>query len=512
MARWRCVVTRGWLRWTLIVCIGIAACSQGSAKPSETAAGDTDPPQADVVVDPEIAPSEQPELIAELMTPFHGDFAAMVEERVIRVLVTYNKTNFFLDGGTERGITADALREFEGSLNKELRLGVRPVSVVAMPVARDQLIPYLAEGRGDIAAASLTITPEREQTVDFSIPARENVSELVVTGPSSPVITSLDDLAGKIVFVRPSSSYHETLTKLNGSFRKRGLEEIVIAPASEYLETEDLLEMVNAGLIEITIADGYLAEFWAEVLPNIVVHADVAVGTGDQIGWAIRRDATGLKEHVDRFIKTNRTGTLLGNMLFKRYLKDTKFVKNALADEERSKLDKIIDLFRKYGDQYDFDYLMVAAQGYQESGLDQSVVSKSGAVGIMQLLPSTAADKSVGIPDISTAENNIHAGTKYLRYIIDNYFDDPAVDDVNRTLFAFASYNAGPNRMKRLRDKAATLGYDPNVWFQNVEVVVAKDVGRETVQYVSNIFKYYTVYTLVVEQRDARKQMTTPTE
>ena len=448
-----------------------------------------------------------PALVAEMLKPFHGDFAATVENRRIRVLVTYNKTNFFLDGGTQRGITADALREFEAALNKELKLGTRPLRVMAIPVARDQLLPYLAEGRGDIAAASLTITPERAKEVDFSVPAADNVGELVVTGPGSPAISTLDDLAGKKVFVRPSSSYHESLEQLNASFRQRGLEEIVIAPANEYFETEDLLEMVNAGLIEITIADDYLAEFWAQVLPNIVVHADVAVGTGQKIGWAIRRDAGGLKAHVDQFIKTNRTGNLLGNMLLKRYLQDTKFVKNALADEGRRKLQSTVDLFRKYGDQYDFDYLMVAAQGFQESGLDQSVVSRAGAVGIMQLLPSTAADKSVGIPDISTPDSNINAGAKYLRYIVDHYFNDPAIDEVNRTLFGFASYNAGPNRIQRLRPEAASMGYDPNIWFGNVEVVVAKDVGRETVQYVSNIFKYYTVYSLLQEQQEIKLEL-----
>ena len=127
----------------------------------------------------------------------------------------------------------------------------------------------------------------------------------------------------------------------------------------------------------------------------------------------------------------------------------------------------------------------------------------------MQVLPTTAADKSVGIPDISTPENNIQAGTKYLRYIVDNYFDDPAIDEVNRTLFAFASYNAGPNRIKRLRAEAAGMGYDPNIWFRNVEVVVAKEVGRETVQYVSNIFKYYTVYSMMIEQDEIRYELKT---
>jgi len=431
-----------------------------------------------------------PALAAELMKPLHIDFDAMVEDRLIRVLVTYNKTNFFLAGGTQRGITADALREFEKSLNKELKLGRRPMHVAAIPVLRDQLISFLEEGRGDMAVASLTITPERARRVDFSVPAVRNVSEVVVTGPRSPALTTLDDLSGRRVFVS-----------------ERGLEEIEIAAASEYLETEDLLEMLNAGLIKITIADDFLARFWAQVLPDIVVHEDLAVATGRAIGWAIRRDATGLKERVDPFVNANRTGKLLGNMLFKRYLQNTSYVKNALADKDRQRLKEVIDLFRKYGDQYEFDSLMVAAQAYQESGLDQSVVSRAGAIGIMQMLPSTAADKSVGIPDISTIDNNIHAGTKYLRYIVDHYFDDPEIDEVNRTLFAFASYNAGPNRIRRLRAKAAESGYDANLWFRNVEVVVANEVGREPVRYVGNIFKYYTVYSLLTEQDEIRRRL-----
>ncbi len=474
----------------------VLACSGGE----EMAEVGGDQAAVEVGSEPQPAPAESPEMVARMLEPFHGDFAALVENRAIRVLVTYNKTHFFLDEGTQRGFTAEALREFEAQLNRELKLGRRPLRVVAIPVTRDQLIPHLVQGRGDIAAASLTITPERQESVDFSVPGADDVSELVVTGPGSPPIATLDDLAGKEVFVRPSSSYQESLEKLNVSFRQRGLDEIIITPASEYLETEDLLEMVNAGLIGITIADSYLAEFWAQVLPSIVVHTEVAVGAGQKIAWAIRRDATGLKPHVDRFVAANKKGSLLFNTLRNRYVQDTKFVKNALAEEERSKLHDTVEFFRKYGGQYGFDYLMVAAQGYQESGLDQSVVSPVGAIGIMQVLPTTAADKSVGIPDISTPESNIQAGTKYLRHIVDDYFDDPAIDEVNRTLFAFASYNAGPNRIQRLRTKAADMGYDPNIWFGNVEVVVANEVGREPVQYVSNIFKYYTVYSMLQDQ------------
>ncbi len=495
------------LTFFLAICLALLACSGGSGETQQETSEEA--PVVGVTATPSPIPAEPPEIVAQLLQPFHGDFDAMVEQRVIRVLVTHNKTNFFLDGGTQRGITADLLREFEKDLNKELKLGRRPLHVAAIPVLRDQLIPFLEQGRGDIAAASITITPERSRQVDFSEPANRGVSELVVTGPSSLEMSSLDDLAGKRVWVRPSSSYFESLTALNASFRERGLEEVEIAAANEHLETEDLLEMVNAGLIKITVADGYLANFWAQVLPDIVVHEDLAVASHRDIGWALRPGADGLKERVDRFINANRTGRLLGNMLVNRYLKSTKYVKNALADKDRQRLAEVIELFRKYGDKYDFDYLMVAAQGYQESGFDQSVVSRAGAIGVMQLLPSTAADKSVGIPDISTAENNIHAGTKYLRYIVGHYFDDPAIDELNRTLFAFASYNAGPNRIRRLRAKAADQGYDPNVWFRNVEVVVANEVGREPVTYVSNIFKYYTVYNLLAEQDAIRQELKT---
>ena len=149
---------------------------------------------------------------------------------------------------------------------------------------------------------------------------------------------------------------------------------------------------------------------------------------------------------------------------------------------------------------------MVAAQGYQESGLDQGARSHAGAIGIMQLLPSTAADKNVGIPDISEVDPNIHAGIKYLDWIRNRYFNDPGIDRFNQTLFAFAAYNAGPARVAKLRSKATEQGYDPNRWFDNVEVIAAQDIGSETVQYVSNILKYYIGYRLSSEQQVRRAE------
>ena len=174
--------------------------------------------------------------------------------------------------------------------------------------------------------------------------------------------------------------------------------------------------------------------------------------------------------------------------------------------EQFGRFEETIDLFKRYAGDYGFDHLMVAAQGYQESGPDQNAKSGAGAVGIMQLLPTTAADKNVGIPDISDAESNIHAGVKYLNFIRNRYFNDPEIDRFNQTLFALAAYNAGPARVARLRTKAEQQGYDPNIWFDNVEIFAARDIGRETVQYVANILKYYVGYRLSIQQQLKRSE------
>jgi len=139
---------------------------------------------------------------------------------------------------------------------------------------------------------------------------------------------------------------------------------------------------------------------------------------------------------------------------------------------------------------------MIAALAYQESQMDHSRKSHVGAIGIMQILPSTATDKNVDIPNIEELENNIHAGTKYLRFLRDRYFSDPAIDELNQNQLAFAAYNAGPAKIRRMRTETGKAGLDPNIWFGNVEIVIAKKIGRETVQYVSNIYKYYIAYRL----------------
>ena len=388
-----------------------------------------------------------------------GDLDQMIAKRRIRVLLVYSKTFYFIDRGRQRGATYDFMRAFEDDLNRRLGSGHLRVQVVFIPVSRDELIPGLVQGRGDIAAANLTITDERREQVDFSTPIATGVSEIVVTGPASPAIQSVQDLAGQEVFVRKSSSYYESLQLLNAELEKSGKPPVRLKLAPETLEDEDLLEMLNAGLVRLVVVDNHKAEFWAQIFPKIQLHPDVAVRTGGDIAWAFRKGSPKLAAAVNRFITANRKGTTLGNQLFSRYLRSAKYVKNALHPDELRKYQQTVALFKQYGDRYGFDALMLTAQGYQESQLDNQRRSHAGAVGVMQVLPSTGKEMQVG--DVSQLDPNIHAGTKYLRFMVDRYFKDAPMGPVDKMLFAFASYNAGPAKIARLRKEAEGVGPRP---------------------------------------------------
>jgi membrane-bound lytic murein transglycosylase MltF len=437
--------------------------------------------------------------------PWTGDLDGMLKRRVIRVLTVYNKSMYFLDKDTQKGIVYDAMKAFEEELNKKRKTGNLRVHVIFVPVSREELLPGLAKGRGDIACANLTITEERKKVVDFTNPTLKNVSEIVVTGPASPAISTLQDLSGQEVFVRKSSSYYESLVKLNEQFKREGKKDIILKLAPEELENEDLLEMLNAGLVKILVVDDHIALFWKQVLPKITLHLDVKVRSGSEIAWAIRKNSPLLMEEMNLFIKSHGKGTTFGNMTLQRYLKQTKYVKNAASEAERKKFFELVNMFKKYSDKYSVDALMMIAQGYQESQLNQNVKSPVGAIGVMQVMPATAQDLKVG--DITQLEPNIHAGVKYMRFMIDQYYKDEPMTNLNKALFTFASYNAGPGRIRSLRKEAEKRGLNHNIWFNNVERVVSEKVGRETVTYVSNIYKYYIAYKLIVEEQAQREEV-----
>lgn len=433
-----------------------------------------------------------------------GDFDGMQERRLVRVLVPYSRTLFYHDRGNERGVTATLVREFGKHLNRKYGgKGKIPLTVAIIPTTRDRLLKDLRAGLGDIAAGNITITPQRAQDVDFSVPVGKSFDEVLLSGPASPPVKTRDGMAGQTVHVRPVTSYYAHLEEWNRDFKKRGLKPIKLAKLPDDLGDEDILEMVNAGLIDFAVTDSWLAGVWRKALPQMKTHDDITFATGMQAGWAVRKKSPLLAAEVNAFLAAaNKQG--LPAIAVRRAQLQAAPLKSHRGDAEVKRFGETVGIFRTYGDKYGFDHLMLTAQGYQESRLDQNARSPVGAIGVMQVMPATGKDMGVG--DIRQLEPNIHAGTKYMDFILANFFKDAKLDAKNRTLFAFASYNAGPTRIKKLREEARQKGYNPDIWFDNVERVVALRVGQEPVTYVRNIYKYYVAYKLAQETAEAQRQ------
>ena len=446
---------------------------------------------------------ENIDLALSLPKPWTGDLDGMIERRLVRILVPYSKTFYFLDRGQARGAVHDAGMELQKWLNSKYGNKTMPIRVIFIPTSRQHLFQELLDGNGDIIAGNLTITPQRQKLVDFTNPISRTINELVVTGPASRDLQTLEDLAKEPLYVRQSSSYFEHLKKLSKQMNLN----LNIVPADEALEDEDLLEMVNAGLLPLAIVDSHKAAFWAQILNDVTIREDLTINQGGKIAWALRKQSPKLLAELNDFIRTEGSRKGLANMLLKRYLVSTRHLSRATDEIELEKFDALQELFRKYADMYKLDDLLLLAQGYQESRLDQSTRSRAGAVGIMQILPSTAASEQVLIEHVDTdVERNIHAGAKYMRHLLDTYLSDSGIDQKNRLLLGLAMYNAGPGNVKKMRRQAIAMGLDQNVWFNNVEHAAAQLIGRETVQYVSNIYKYYLSYRLVEERRMALRQ------
>jgi len=440
--------------------------------------------------------------------PWYGDFDRMLERRMIRVDAPYSRSLYFNDKGRERGLAVELVRDFERYLNIKYAkvLGKRPLTIYIGPATRDRLLSDLEDGLTDVAIGNLTVTEERLRRVDF-VPGdegRRTISEIIVTGPASPAMASLDDLAGKRVHVRKASSYHESLQVLSERLVRDGKPPIELVLVPDALEDEDMMDMLEAGLLQVLVVDDWKARMWAQVLPKLTVQTNLILRKDARTGWAIRKDSPKLAAEIDDFFRNWAIKQGVADYRMNVYMKRVKELKDPTASAEYQRFQETLALFEKYGKRYGFDPLMLAAQGYQESQLNQGARSHVGAIGIMQLMPATGAQMKVG--DIAVAASNIHAGTKYMDQLMTKYFADAKFSEGNRPLFAFASYNAGPGNIARARRGAVGRGLDPDRWFNNVEIVVAEQVGTETTTYVRNIYKYYVAYRLTLEAQEAARK------
>ena len=444
-----------------------------------------------------------PSVHEAVLKPFTGDADELVKRRVVRIGVAFNRTFYFVDRGKPRGIAYEYGQFMQERLNQHYRTGnSNKIHVIFLPLPREMLLPALIDGRVDLVAAQVPVTPELEQHVAFSDPTRMNVRQILVTAPGAPAVSSIEDLAGKEVFAREFGGYAQSVRALNERFKSQGRPPVVIREPPPNLEDDDLLEMVNAGLLPAVVVDDYLAVFWKKVFRHLIIHDSIALHTGGTLAIAVRRSNPQLLSALNTFLGKYGLGTAFGNRIERQYLVNATYAKSATSVQERKSFLRVVGLFRKYSDRYKMDFLLMAAQGYQESGLKQDARSPVGAIGVMQIMPETGKLLKVG--DITQLEPNIHAGVKHMRSLMNTFFENEPMDDLNKGLFTFAAYNAGGGRVRQLRQEAEQRGLNPNVWFGNVEQIASERIGRETVTYVANIFKYYVAYRLVVEETERR--------
>ena len=456
--------------------------------------------------DPKAVPStSQPKLrsLAIAEKKWTGDFDGMLERRIIRMAIPYSRTLYYNDKGRERGLTAENARDFERWLNQKYakQLGKRPLTVYIIPTTRDDLLPDVTGGIADIAAGNLTVTEQRLKVVDFVAPENQRpISEVLVSRATAPAATA-EDISGRTVHVRPTSSYFNSLEALNAKLKQAGKAPAKLVEVPDELEDEDMMEMLNAGVIENIVVDDWKAKAWAQILPNIKVNEGAVLREGGKLGWAVRKGSTRLEAEILAFWTEYLKKQGVAEYRMKQAAARVKQMKNNSSDAEYKKFVATLELFQKYAPKYGFDPIMLAAQGYQESTLNQNAKSHVGAIGVMQIMPATGAELKVG--DITQIEPNIHAGAKYMDKLMTQYFKDAKFSETNRALFAFASYNCGPGNVSKMRKEAEKRGLDPDKWFNNVELVTAEKIGIETTTYVRNIYKYYVSYKLTYESKQA---------
>ena len=434
-------------------------------------------------------------LLGDLDPVLFGDLDPIRERKVVRVLTRNNAAATYLHGGEQMGFEFELARRFARSIGCRLRLVIPPESA--------NLIDWLVQGRGDLIAASMTITPERRKRVAFSTPYL-TVQQQVVARADEEGLRVPQDLAGRTVIVRGTSAYHDTLEEL----RRDGIP-LTIEAAEEFVETEELIRGVAEGTYDLTVADSHILEI--ELTFRGGVRGVFAIGAPAEIGWVMRLEDTAVREAVDAFFRTTGPGSRFFNVLRGKYFTDARQLSPRLQErpEVTGALSPFDDLFRRYGREFDIDWRLLAAQAYQESRFRPGARSRAGALGLMQVRPRTA--RGVGVTgDLRDPETGIRAGVLYMRKLADRYYPD--LPFAERLRFALGAYNAGPGHVRDGRQLAREKGSDENVWFGSVDRVLPllsrREYARrarsgycrcqEAVNYVREIHERYERYIGVV--------------
>ena len=409
----------------------------------------------------------------------------------IRIAVPYDPTIYVDAKGKPTGISVQVAKNFGMWLSENYK---RKISVTLVPTLPGKLIDSLDTGAADIAFGYLGQYHDRLNfPVYLSTSHAEHQKQVLVSAHNSPLINSADDLSGKLVCLGRQVRSN-ALMKLNEKLAQEGRAPVILYKDQVGLDDEAMLQMVNDGLIPYAMGTEFRVDLWKPYLTNVKVYQDIRYDIGGNIGWAIRSKDKWLQEDIGSFSSSElNTEALL--MFDQDAFKNQKSgLKDPKGKEEWARFVSMRPIFEKYGNQYHLNPLLLASFGFQETMLNQALISPGGAIGVMQLNAATGDAMNVG--NIHEVDSNIHAGAKYLNDLVSDNFKEDGLDNSNRTLFAIASYNLGPKNIEKARNEAARRGFDPNKWFLNVEMTTAALFGMMTMNYVRNVYKYFVVYQL----------------
>ncbi len=383
-----------------------------------------------------------------------GDLDMIKHNKQLRLITRNNASTYFLWKNQLMGFEYELIKEFAKQQKVHLKV----------LIASDfkEMIQWLEQGYGDIISAGLVKTPERAKLpVLFSDPYLF-VQELIVQRPDDTPIKDFSQLDGRSFYVRQSSSYWNTLVKLQQQLKQKNIH-FSIKTVPETMETEEIIKALIEGNYDLTVADSHIVAI--EQSWHTQLQASMAL-TGEQgHRWLLRKNNPKLLQALNKFIKKEYKG-LFYNITFNKFFKNSRKLfdadKRILNDNKISQYDALI---KKIAKQYHFDWRLIAAQVNKESQFNPKAKSWAGARGLLQVMPRTA--KEMGIKNMHSPENGLRAGVKYMAWLRKQLPDDISPDV--KVWFTLAAYNAGLSHLKDARILAKQLGLNPNRWFGNVE-------------------------------------------
>ncbi|AEV31820.1 putative soluble lytic transglycosylase fused to an ABC-type amino acid-binding protein [Owenweeksia hongkongensis DSM 17368] len=425
----------------------------------------------------EIALNDEPSIVMR-------DINEIREDGYLTAIAIYNSTSYFLYKGEPLGFEYELLSELAKELKLELRIRV------AEDI--DDLFTMLNNGEGDIIAYGLSITESRKKLINFTEPHYVTHQALVQRKPDNwrslpgyklddKLIDDPLELIDKTVHVRRNSSYYERLQNL----AKEVGGNIDIQTVSGDKTTDEIIKMVVDGEIDYTVSDYNIAALNQTYYP--ILDVETQISFSQQIAWGVRKNSPLLLQAVNMWLKKIKQKSSY-RVLYNKYFKNRKSyqrrIKSDFYSKNSGKISQYDEIIKKHAAPLGWDWRLLSSLIYQESRFEPQATSWAGAGGLMQIMPSTAQD--LGLKDISHPDQNIQAGSIYLKKLWNNWKKIP--DSVQRTKFVMASYNCGLGHVRDAQRLATAFGENPLLWDDNVEDYVLKLSSRE--YYTNPVVRY----------------------